>query len=383
MRQLAVIDVSDPRSLWEPLSAALFEEGPAVLPRPGGAKISHTAPLEVPDDTALVIETSGTTGAPKRVALTAEAVLAGATLTSNALGGGSWLLALPAHYIAGIQVCVRAHLAGTTPLFLHPEPFSTAAVLSRVEQWQAEGHEGPLFTSLVPAQLQRLVEEALHTPALHTVMQRWDAILVGGQALRPALAEQASEAGYEVIRTYGSSETAGGCVWDGVPLPGVELKDIDGRIAITGPMLASGYLEDAEKTAASFLDREGKRWYLSDDTGDIDPTGRLSLLGRVDDVLISGGIKVSLGAIERVLQSQTTASDAVVVAQPDETWGQVPVLVTVAHPDLEVTRALLAAEIGPHARISRILQVREIPLLSSGKPDRLAVLALVEGNARD
>jgi len=120
MRQLAVIDVSDPRSLWEPLSAALFEEGPAVLPRPGGAKISHTAPLEVPDDTALVIETSGTTGAPKRVALTAEAVLAGATLTSNALGGGSWLLALPAHYIAGIQVCVRAHLAGTTPLFTSP-----------------------------------------------------------------------------------------------------------------------------------------------------------------------------------------------------------------------------------------------------------------------
>jgi O-succinylbenzoic acid--CoA ligase len=148
-------------------------------------------------------------------------------------------------------------------------------------------------------------------------------------------------------------------------------------------MLASGYLEDREKTAASFLDREGKRWYLSDDTGDIDPTGRLSVLGRVDDVLISGGIKVSLGAIERVLQSQTTATDAVVVAQPDETWGQVPVLVTVAHPDLEVTRALLAAEIGPHARISRILQVREIPLLSSGKPDRLAVLALVEGNARD
>lgn len=381
MRPLSVVDVGDPRSLWEPLSTALFHAGPAVLPRPGGAKVSHTAPLEVPDDIALVIETSGTTGAPKRVALTAEAVLAGARITNDALGEGSWFLALPAHYIAGIQVCVRAHLGGTEPLFLHPEPFSATAVVNRVDEWEAEGNEGSIFVSLVPAQLQRLTEEAAHMPRLHEVMQRWDAILVGGQALRPALAEQAREAGYRVIRTYGSSETAGGCVWDGVALPGVELRDIDGRIALSGPMLASGYLEDPERTAASFLDREEKRWYVSDDSGEIDDAGRLSVLGRVDDVIISGGLKVSLASLERVLQARTVATDAVVVAQPDDTWGQVPVLVTITDPDLAETRALLAEALGPHARISRVVQVREIPLLSSGKPDRLAVRALIKGRS--
>jgi O-succinylbenzoic acid--CoA ligase len=381
MRQLSVVDVGDPRSLWEPLSAALFHAGPAVLPRPGGAKVSHTAPLEVPDDIALVIETSGTTGAPKRVALTAEAVLAGARITNDALGEGSWLLALPAHYIAGIQVCVRAHLGSTEPLFLHPDPFSATAVVNRVDEWEAAGNQGSMFISLVPAQLQRLTEEAAHMPRLHEVMQRWDAILVGGQALRPALAEQAREAGYRVMRTYGSSETAGGCVWDGVALPGVELRDIDGRIALSGPMLASGYLEDPERTAASFLDLEEKRWYVSDDSGEIDDAGRLRVLGRVDDVIISGGLKVSLASLERVLQARTVATDAVVVAQPDDTWGQVPVLVTITDPDLAETRALLAEALGPHARISRVAQVREIPLLSSGKPDRLAVLALIKGRS--
>ena len=218
-------------------------------------------------------------------------------------------------------------------------------------------------------------------PRLQEVMQRWDAILVGGQALRPALAEQAREAGYRVMRTYGSSETAGGCVWDGVALPGVELRDIDGRIALSGPMLASGYLEDPERTAASFLDLEEKRWYVSDDSGEIDDAGRLRVLGRVDDVIISGGLKVSLASLERVLQARTVATDAVVVAQPDDTWGQVPVLVTITDPDLAETRALLAEALGPHARISRVVQVREIPLLSSGKPDRLAVLAVIKGRS--
>ena len=145
MRQLSVVDVGDPRSLWEPLSAALFHAGPAVLPRPGGAKVSHTAPLEVTDDIALVIETSGTTGAPKRVALSADAVLASARTAVGELGEpGTWLLLLPANYIAGVQVIARSLVSGTTPVVLHPEPFSSVAMASKAKELLDAGT--PLYT---------------------------------------------------------------------------------------------------------------------------------------------------------------------------------------------------------------------------------------------
>jgi len=383
MRPLSVVDVGNPRALWEPLSQALFDGGPAILPRPGGARISHTAPLEVADDVAVVIETSGTTGAPKRVALSADAILAGAHMTHNALGaGGTWLLALPAHYIAGVQVCVRAHLSGTEPIFLHPEPFSSTAIAGKSAELDVAAEGGALYTSLVPAQLRRLMEDARQMPVLQRVLQRFDAILVGGQALPTALYAQALEAGLRVRRTYGSSETAGGCVWDGVALPGVDIAEWEGRIALSGPMVASGYLENPEKTATSFVEREGKRWYLTDDQGAIDSSGLLSVTGRVDDVMISGGVKVSLAEIERVIQHSTPAHDGVVVAAPSETWGQVPVLVTTVSVDLEQIRAMLATAIGPHARVERFIQVAEIPLLGSGKPDRVSLHTLAQAGLR-
>ncbi len=383
MRPLAVVDVGDPRSLWEPLEQALFGDGPAVLPRPGGARISHTAPLEVEDSVALVIETSGTTGAPKRVGLSAQAVLAGAQMTSAELGGGgTWLLALPAHYIAGVQVCVRAHLAGTTPVFLHPEPFSSIAVAALANELAAARATGPVFTSLVPAQLQRLLDDAKDMPVLLSAMQGFDAILVGGQAVPAALLDQARDAGVHVRRTYGSSETAGGCVWDGRPLSGVTLEERDGRIAISGPMLAEGYIDNPVTTAEHFIEDSGTRWYLTDDHGSIDTNGTLAVTGRVDDTIISGGIKVSLADIERVIRDTTEARDAVVVASPDDTWGQVPVLVTTVPVDRDAVRAVLAQQLGVQARIDRVKQVAEIPMLASGKPDRRALTTLVAGADR-
>ena len=380
MRPLSVVDVGDPRSLLGPLTKALFEGGPAVLPRPGGARISHTAPLEVDDQIALVIETSGTTGAPKRVGLSAEAVLAGAEMTSRELGGGgSWLLALPAHYIAGVQVCVRAHLAGGEPLFLHPEPFSSIAVASRADDVAKARAAGPVFTSLVPAQLQRLLDDSRDMPILLQVLQGFDAVLVGGQAVPSTLLEQAHEAGVSVRRTYGSSETAGGCVWDGRPLSGVTLREHEGRIAIAGAMLAEGYIDNPVKTAEHFIEESGTRWYLTDDSGSLDSTGTLAIAGRVDDTIISGGIKVSLAQIERVVHDTTTATDAVVVASPDDTWGQVPVLVSTTAVDREAVRAELAKQLGVHARIDRVTVVDAMPMLASGKPDRRALTALVAG----
>ena len=376
MRELLVVDVSDPRSLVEPLRQALFEGGPAVLPRPGGAKITATAPLEVEDDIALVIETSGTTGAPKRVALGASAVLASAQAAVSELGApGTWLQLLPAHYIAGVQVVVRSLVSETTPVVLHPEPFSTVAMASKAAELLEAGT--PLCTSLVPAQLQRILDDAPAMTRLDDLMRRFDRILVGGQAIPEALLERSAEAGYRVTRTYGSSETAGGCVWDGVPIGETQIAQFDGRIAISGPTLADSYLDDPERTSRSFVEREGSRWYLSDDAGSLDEQGVLRIQGRLDDVIVSGGVKIPLGRIERLVQDDFHAPEAIVVAGEHDAWGHVPVVVTTRDLDLAALRQKIGVALGPEARPDRVVKVEQIPLLPSGKPDRLALTAMV------
>ena len=379
MRELQVVDVSDPRSLMDPLRLALFEGGPAVLPRPGGAKITATAPREVPDEVAVVIETSGSTGAPKRVALSAEAVVHGARSTSDALGApGTWLLVLPAQYIAGVQVMVRSLLAGTTPIVLHPEPFSTAALAAR--HAHLASIDSPVYTAMVPAQLQRILDDAETMVELHALMTRCDRILVGGQAIPDGVVERSARAGYAVTRTYGSAETAGGCVWDGKPLEGVQVAEFEGRIAISGGTLAHSYLDDPRRTAQSFVERDGTRWYLSDDAGSLDEHGILRIAGRLDDVIVSGGVKVALGEIERVVHTDFQAHEAVVVSDEHEVWGHVPVVVTTKDLDLVALRLALGSACGPEARPDRVLRVREIPMLASGKPDRLAVRELVKAS---
>ena len=370
MRELLVVDVSDPRSLVEPLQSALYEGGPAVLPRPGGAKITATAPVEVADDIAVVIETSGTTGAPKRVALSADAVLASAQAAVAELGQpGVWLLVLPAHYIAGVQVVARALVGGTTPVVLHPDPFSTVAMASKAHELRDAGM--PLYTSMVPAQLQRILDDAPAMVTLHELMQSFQRILIGGQAIPESLLERSVAAGYRVTRTYGSSETAGGCVWDGRPMGGARVAEFEGRIAISGPTLAHSYLEDPERTAQSFVTTEGTRWYVSDDAGSLDSEGVLTVHGRLDDVIVSGGVKVTLGLIERTIQNDHQAPDAVVVAALHTMWGHVPVVVSTRELDILALRRDIGALLGPESRPDRIVKVTEIPLLPSGKPDRL------------
>lgn len=372
MRELLVVDVSDPRSLLEPLHQALFDGGPAVLPRPGGAKITATAPLEVDDEIALVIETSGTTGAPKRVALSADAVLASARAAVAELGQpGTWLLLLPAHYIAGVQVLARSLVSGTTPVVLHPEPFSTVAMASRAQELLEAGT--PLYTSVVPAQLQRILDDAPAMARLHELMQRFERILVGGQAIPESLLERSAAAGYRVTKTYGSSETAGGCVWDGRAIGETRVAEFEGRVGIAGPTLAHSYLDDPERTARSFVEREGTRWYLSDDAGSISAEGVLTVQGRLDDVIVSGGVKVALGRIERLVQRDFHALDAVVVGREHEIWGHVPVVVTTKDLDITAVRIAVGSALGPEARPDRVVTVSEIPLLPSGKPDRLAL----------
>lgn len=377
MRELVVVDVSDPGALLEPLRSTLYDGGPAVLPRPGGAKLSATAPGEVSDDVALVVETSGTTGAPKRVALSGPAVLAGAEAAMAELGGpGQWLQALPAHYIAGIQVVARSLVSGTTPVALHPQPFSTVAMLDRFSALQEASGDTPLFTSVVPAQLRRILDDAVALPGLHSMMLSFGAVLVGGQAIPADLIERSEAAGYRVIRTYGSSETAGGCVWNQRPIGDTRVDVIDGHLAISGPTLALGYLDDAEATASSFVLRDGVRWYLSDDAGHVDPSGLVVVEGRLDDVIVSGGVKVALGAVEKVINAEFPGVDAHVVGATDLQWGHVPVVIATAAVDLMRARLAVQEKLGPEARPERVIQVASIPLLGSGKPDRLALSAL-------
>ncbi len=340
-----------------------------MLFRGGGVNPVHTAPLEVEQRIALVVETSGTTGRPKRVALSADAVLASAAASESALGGpGQWLLALPVQYIAGSNVLARSLAAGTTPVPVPPGRLSSERVLEAI----ASMDHAVRYTALVPAQLSRLVDEAELDDDLRRALTGFARILVGGQATPAPLIERATALGWHLTRTYGSSETCGGVVYDGVPIGQTELRIVDGRVELGGPTLAEYYLGDPERTASTFVEHDGARWYCTDDAGEFE-NGVLRVTGRIDDTIVTGGLKVRLGEVERIVREQPGLTDAVVVAGHHPEWGEVPVVVTTARPALDQLRRAVGAVLPPEARPDRILTVDALPLLPSGKPDRLAL----------
>lgn len=368
-RPLAVVDTADPLACLAALRDALSGEGPAVLFRGGGVNPVHTAPLTVEQRIALVVETSGTTGRPKRVALSADAVLASAAASESALGGpGQWLLALPVQYIAGSNVLARSLAAGTTPMPVPPGRLSADRVLEAV----AAMDDPVRYTALVPAQLSRLVDEAEADDALRRVLAGFSRILVGGQATPAPLVERATALGWRLTRTYGSSETCGGVVYDGLAIGQAEVRlSTDGRVELGGPTLAEYYLDDPERTAATFVEHDGARWYRTDDAGEL-VDGVLRVTGRIDDTIVTGGLKVRLGDVERIVREQPGLADAVVVAGHHPEWGEVPVVVTTVRAHLEALRRAVGAVLPPEARPDRIVTVDAVPLLPSGKPDRLA-----------
>ncbi|MBW4041799.1 MAG: AMP-binding protein [Acidobacteria bacterium] len=354
------------------LHAALDGSGPAVLPVPPGAAVD--APSRVPLPVAVVVRTSGTSGVPKSVALSSGALLASAAATESALGGpGEWVLALPGHYVAGVQVIVRAVAAGTEPVPVAAGPFTAAAFADAVLALRDDRRR---YTALVATQLHRVVDAVEGGDRrVRDAVRALDAVLIGGGRLPAPLADRADAAGVRVRRTYGASETSGGCVYDGVPLAGVEVRIEDGEVQLSGPTLAEGYLGDGPRTEAAFLDEPGRRWYRTGDAGEWDGT-RLSIVGRLDDVIITGGEKVSIGLVERAVQALPGLADAVVVRATDPEWGDVPVVVTTTPADLETVRDAVGARLGRVAAPRRIVVVPDIPLLASGKPDRRALAAL-------
>jgi len=394
-RPLIVIDAGDPQAVHLALRDALTGDGPAVLPRQHASGTGADAgvaasPGCVPRNVALVVETSGSTGAPKRVALSADALLASAGASAGAIGGqepgvARWLLALPAHYIAGVNVLVRSIAAGTEPVILPPGHFDPVAFCAAAGRLDSDQR----FSSLVPVQLARLLDAATDAAsrgdqAMLTTLRRFDALLIGGQALQPELRRRALDAGLHIVRTYGSSETGGGCVYDGVPIGTVRARAVDGRVELSGPVLAEGYLDDTgaidrERTDAAFHAADGIRWYRTGDLGAVDADGRLTVTGRADNVIISGGEKVSLDAVERVVRRRPGFEEAVVVAAASTEWGQVPAVAVAGHPQAALVelRALVQSELGHAAAPAHLVLLERMPLLASGKPDRLGIAELV------
>ncbi|TDN45840.1 O-succinylbenzoic acid--CoA ligase [Curtobacterium flaccumfaciens] len=371
-RPLVTLGASDPMGVLHGLEAALAG-GPALLPVAEDAPALPTpAPADVPQRVALVVETSGSTGTGKRVALSSEALLAGAAAADAALGGpGGWVLALPTHYIAGLNVLTRSIAAGTTPAVVAPGHFDAAAFADAADRLDTGPAAPRRYTSLVPVQLARVLDDARATRALTS----FDAVLVGGQATPAPLRERARAAGVRIVTTYGASETSGGCVYDGVPFGTVRTAVVDGELWLHGPMLAEGYLGDDARTAAAFVERDGLRWYRTGDAADTD-NGVVRVLGRLDDVVISGGEKVPLGLVERLVRELPGQDAAVVTRRVSGEWGEVPVVVTARPIDLERVREHVGAALGRAARPAAVVLVDTVPMLASGKPDRRAAQEL-------
>jgi O-succinylbenzoic acid--CoA ligase len=350
--------------------------GRAAALVPVGADRSALAALRVgehiDDDVALVVTTSGTTGAPKGALLTAAALTASAAATHERLGGpGHWLLALPPYHIAGIQVLVRSLLAGTVPVELD---VSTGFDINQLPCLVDELGAGRRYTALVATQLAK----ALGDPAATAALARLDAVLVGGgPAPRPIL-DAAARAGVRVVRTYGMSETAGGCVYDGVPLDGVTVRvGADGRIALGGPTLAKGYRNPPDPDP---FDEPG--WFRTDDIGVVDDSGMLTVLGRVDDAISSGGLTVLPQPVEAALRTHPAVAECAVFGLADERLGQrVVAAIVVADgcdaPSLDALRAHVMQTLDHTAAPRELHVVDALPARGIGKVDRSALVRII------
>jgi O-succinylbenzoic acid--CoA ligase len=316
--------------------------------------------LSAADEEPVVVETSGSSGEPKRVVLSRAAVLASVAATERRLGGaGPWLLALPATYVAGLQVIVRSLVAGRPPTLLEEHGSVASAVASRDLD----------FVSLVPTQLHRMLDDPAETAALRT----FRTVLLGGGPIDPGLRERAAVAGIPVVATYGSAETAGGCVYDGVALDGVGLAvDADGRLRIAGPVLFDRYEGDPALTAQALVDG----WFLTSDAARIDDEGRLQVLGRLDDMVVTGGVNVPAPAVARRLREHPAVAEAEVLGVADPEWGNRLVAFVVGALDLDEARSWVA-EAHPRSWAPRQLVVVDaLPLLANGKPDRVRLREL-------
>jgi o-succinylbenzoate---CoA ligase len=370
-----LVERATPR-LVELLAAALDGTGPAILPLDAGLPAARLAELidalgpgEVEDaegvttvrsgpgegvaeGTAVIIGTSGSTGVPKGVELSAAALRHSARASLDRVSarpGQRWLCCLPVTHVAGLAVLVRSLAGGTAPVLAERADAETVAA------------SGCAHVSLVPTQLRRLLQEGA------APLAGFSSVLLGGAAAPASLLTAARDAGVPVVTTYGMTETCGGCVYDGVPLDGVraEVRD-DGRIWFSGPVLFSGYRGGPRAPAGG--------WFRTGDLGALDAAGRLTVRGRADDVINTGGHMVVPGEVAAALQACPGVRDAAVVGQPDPEWGERVVAVVVPTdpgdpPALELLRRHVRERLPRYAIPSRVVIVDAVPMLPSGKHD--------------
>jgi len=312
----------------------------------------HGLPEQVDDSVGLIVESSGSTGTPKRIELSTSALLASAEASAQRIGSGQWLLALPVNFIGGANVLIRSVVADTQPVIMNTQLPFTAEAFVRGAALMTE----PRYTSLVPAQLAKLAQAAETDAFVFSELRKFEAILLGGQRPDWGIVESLRSKGVNIVISYGMTETAGGCVYDGVPLNGVELSFVEGRIAIAGPVLANQLPTP----------------YLTQDLGEL-VDGKLEVLGRADRVIVSGGLKVSLDRVEEAALALPGVEE--VIAQAVNTsWGESVGIVYVGSPEVEFSAL---AEMTIAARPAKVVRVTQLPRLSSGKPDLQAAAELL------
>lgn len=418
---LRAIPTDDRAWLMAALQDALAGGSPVLAVPPETPPEVVLALQEAPllEGTALVVRTSGSSGIPKAVALSADALRASAAATHEAFGGpGQWLVALPAHLISGLQMLVRSAEIGIDPVFVDGR-FDPARVIEAAELMVAERR----YISLVPVQLARLLDLAADNPAAAETLRRFDAVLVGGQAVTVALRQRCHDLGVALKRSYGMTETAGGCVYDGVEIGDTRVRIRDGEVQLAGSSLALGYIDDPALTATQFITEAGRdgvpvRWYRTGDAGEL-LGGMLTVTGRIDRVIISGGINVALDEVERVVREYPGWESAVALGAPHPEWGERVTLVVEARevvaptaepttetiavvapaetvtsieaePDparnsvaakatsFDTVRDAVRAKLGVAAAPEWVTEIDSIPRLAGGKPDLAALREWVE-----
>jgi O-succinylbenzoic acid--CoA ligase len=334
-----------------------LQENLAVALEGSGAALSttQTQTKQVANEVALVVNTSGSTGDSKSVVLSSAALIASANASHKYLGatpGDSWSLLLPTTHIAGLNVIVRATALGSRV----------------IDNRNTENYLDADFVSIVPTQLYKALTS---DSKLLEHLTAAEAVLVGGAPLSDKLKKEAVSKHVKIITTYGMTEMSGGCVYNQKPLEGVDVKISDaGLIQLSGPMIASGYLL-ANGELEKFADSDS---FDTTDLGEI-TNGMLKVLGRVDDVIISGGEKISLSGVEEIIRQILPKMDLITFAMADDLWGEKLCLASTSLIDLDDLRTSLNSILTP----KEIFLFEEIPTTMLGKPDRKRAIEIAKG----
>jgi len=351
---VTVLDPAAPRAVIERLLDTLapthLVDGTGRHARSGGVPVAA--------GTAAVVVTSGTTGVPKGVELTTDGAAAIGRGWAGAIGhepDDHWLVCLPLHHVAGLAILARASVTGAA-VTVH-DTFELDAVGT------APGALGATLVSVVPTMLGRLLDAG-------APMHEYRRVVTGGAPVPPALRARADAAGVSVVDAYGQSETWGGCVANGVPIPGARVRLGPGdEIELAGAMVMRDYRRDPEASRSAFT-HDG--WLRTGDVGSFAADGRLRVVDRLRDLVITGGVNVSPVEVEQVLGDHPAVADVAVVGAPDAEWGERVVAYVVprdpaAPPTLDGLRAFARDRLTAPKLPRELVLVDGVPRSPGGK----------------